>query len=126
MEFELHFIRIFSDSLMLMWPVLTVLMFTIALLGIWVGRIEQWKTEDALYFAFVTATTVGYGDLHPSQRRSKFIAICISIVGILLTGLLVALALNAANFAFQLTHDIDDLKERYHIKNTQSEPADTP
>jgi voltage-gated potassium channel len=125
-EFELHFIRFFTDSLLFMSPVLTALLLTIALLGLWVGRIEEWKTEDALYFAFVTATTVGYGDLHPSQRRSKFIAITISIVGILLTGLLVALALNAVSFAFQVTHDIEQLKERYHIESAKPEPSDSP
>jgi len=123
-EFELHFIRFFTDSLLFMSPVLLALLFTIALLGLWVGRTEEWKSEDALYFAFVTATTVGYGDLHPSKRRSKFIAIGISIIGILLTGLLVALALNAASFAFQVTHDIDQLKARYNIDGADEEPAD--
>ena len=115
MEFELHFIRFFVDSLTFMLPVLLALTACIAALGLWVGRIEQWKAEDALYFAFVTATTVGYGDLHPQTRRSKFISITIALTGMLLTGIIVALALNAARFAFQVTHDIDQLKARYQI-----------
>lgn len=116
MGFELHFVKFFTDSLMFMAPILLVLLLTIAALGLWIGRLEEWAIEDALYFAFVTATTVGYGDLHPARRGSKFIAIAIAIVGILLTGLLVALALNAASFAFQVTHDVDELKRRYHIE----------
>ncbi|WP_179583013.1 potassium channel family protein [Tunturiibacter gelidoferens] len=35
------------------------------------------------YWAFVTATTVGYGDFRPTKRRSKLIAILTAVLGLL-------------------------------------------
>ena len=116
MDFGRHFLWLFTDSLWFLSPILLVLLGGISALGLWIGRIEEWSVEDSMYFAFVTATTVGYGDLHPTKRPSKFLAISISLLGILLTGLLVALALNAANFSFKITHDMEAVAERYRAK----------
>jgi len=86
-----------------------------------VGRLEHWSSEDAVYYAFITATTVGYGDRHPTQRGSKFLAVVIALTGLLLTGVIVSLALNAATFAFEATHDVESLREHYGL-----DPRDTP
>jgi voltage-gated potassium channel len=59
-----------------------------------------------LYQAFVTATTVGYGDLHPRKKGSKLLAIAIAFVGIIFSGIMVAIALHAAAHAFKATHDV--------------------
>lgn len=32
---------------------------------------EDWTVVDAAYFAVVTLSTVGYGDLHPAGRRPR-------------------------------------------------------
>jgi len=113
MSFEWFFLRLFFDSLVFMWPFLVGLCATIAILGGIVGRLEGWAGANSLYYAFITATTVGYGDLHPTKTPSKFIAIAIALTGMMLTGVVVALALNAATYAFQATHDIEAVKERY-------------
>jgi len=42
--------------------------------GIWIGKKESWSWSQALYFAFITATTVGYGDLHPTRHPSRISA----------------------------------------------------
>ncbi len=47
---------------------------------------EQMNFEDALWWAFVTATTVGYGDLSPSTPYGRLIAMALMIVGIGLIG----------------------------------------
>jgi len=57
-----------------------------------------------LYWSFVTATTVGYGDLRPVNRTSRIIAILIAIMGLTFTGILIALAVYAATFALA-AHD---------------------
>ena len=66
-----------------------------------IGRLEQWTAEDALYFAFITATSVGYGDFHPTKRQTKMLAIGIALTGILLTGLIVSIGLEAVAHAFR-------------------------
>jgi hypothetical protein len=60
------------------------------------GRNGTWDgKDDSIYFGFITATTVGYGDLHPRKNACKFVAIIPSIVGLIMTGILVALSLAA-------------------------------
>ena len=43
---------------------------------------EQMGFYDALWWAFVTATTVGYGDISPSTAGGRIVAIMLMLVGI--------------------------------------------
>ena len=52
-----------------------MLALIIIVLGHFLGRLEGWSEFDALYQAFVTATTLGYGDFHPSKKASKALEI---------------------------------------------------
>ena len=74
---------------------LIFLIIKIVIEGLWIGRKESWKRIDALYFAFITATTVGYGDMRPSRLGCKLVAISIALTGIILTGIIVAVAIHA-------------------------------
>lgn len=47
---------------------------------------EKMSFEDGLWWAFVTATTVGYGDLSPSTNLGRIIAAVLMIFGIGLIG----------------------------------------
>jgi len=105
MEFTWDFIRMFSVGLFYAAPLLATLALLIVVLGHVLGRLEGWSKFDALYHAFITATTVGYGDFHPSRKRSKVLAIAITFVGIIFTGIMVAIALHSAAHAFKETHD---------------------
>jgi voltage-gated potassium channel Kch len=78
-----------------------LLLLTILLIGYAVGKLENWDNFDAIYFAFVTATTLGYGDFRPKRRYSKLLAIALALIGIMFTGMIVAIALHAGNFAFE-------------------------
>jgi voltage-gated potassium channel len=60
---------------------------------------EGWLPFDGFYWSFITATTVGYGDLRPTKRSSRIIAIVIALVGFVLTGILVAVAVHSAALA---------------------------
>jgi hypothetical protein len=66
-----------------------------ALLGTVIGWHEGWSFGDAIYFAFVSGLTIGYGDLVPTEPLSRVLAICIGMTGILLTGLVAALGVRA-------------------------------
>lgn len=50
--------------------------------------IEDWSVLDALYFSVIALTTVGFGDLVPSQPISKAFTIAYVLIGV---GLLAAL-----------------------------------
>jgi voltage-gated potassium channel len=73
----------------------------IAVLALLVGRGEGWSRGDSLYFGFITALTVGYGDLRPTTGRGKFLAVVIALVGLITTGILVAVAVEAAAETFR-------------------------
>src|SRR5210317_202770 len=102
MEFTWEFIRIFSIGLFYAAPLLATLALIIVILGHFLGRLEGWSNFDATYHAFVTATTLGYGDFHPRRKRSKILALIITLVGVIFTGIMVAIALHAASYAFKM------------------------
>ena len=112
MEFTLIFIKVFAVGMYVVSPLLIALIFLIASLGYTVGRIEGWSILDSIYYAFITATTVGYGDFHPLRRQSKCIAILIALVGVLFTGIIVAVGLKSAGIAFANLYEIEQIIDR--------------
>ena len=90
MDFTISFAKLFFTVMLLGAPILIFLASIIIVLGLVVGRIEQWNTFDTLYWAFITAFTVGYGDIRPLQKPSKFFSVCIAWTGIMFTGVIVA------------------------------------
>jgi voltage-gated potassium channel len=97
------FLREFGAGLWFALPLLLSLAVAITLLGQFVGRKEGWSLFDSFYWSFVTATTLGYGDFHPTKRPSKIVAILIATLGLVLSGILIAIAVRAATIAMQ-TH----------------------
>jgi voltage-gated potassium channel len=53
-----------------------------------VSHFEGMKFGDALWWAFVTATTVGYGDISPTTTEGRFVAAFLMVTGIGFIGLL--------------------------------------
>ncbi|GIK84152.1 MAG: hypothetical protein BroJett025_07740 [Patescibacteria group bacterium] len=43
---------------------------------------EGWSYFDSFYFTFVTITTVGYGDFHPTTVLSKTFTIFLIFMGV--------------------------------------------
>ncbi len=82
-------------GLRVVWPVLSGLATLIVALGLIVGLIERWSVEEAIYFAFVSGLTIGYGDLAPESLTSRALAIVIGLCGVLFTALLAAVAVKA-------------------------------
>ena len=101
MDVTFDFLRLFLQGLYFTAPLLFILFFIIVLIGQIVGRYEAWSKFDAFYWSFITAITVGYGDFHPCKRLSKGLAVLTALVGIVFTGIVVAVALHAAQTAFQ-------------------------
>ena len=98
------FLREFGVGLWLTCPLWLSLALGITVLGQIAGKKERWSAFDSFYWSFVTATTVGYGDLRPSTRLSRIAAILIAIMGLTLTGIIIAVAVHAATLALA-AHD---------------------
>jgi voltage-gated potassium channel len=60
-----------------------------------IAHFEKMPFADALYFTFVTGLTIGYGDIAPVTLAGRVVAILTGLVGILITGLIVAVAVYA-------------------------------
>jgi Ca2+-binding EF-hand superfamily protein len=43
--------------------------------GIAIGRLEGWSLVDSIYYAFITAGTVGYGDVSPTSPGARLWAV---------------------------------------------------
>lgn len=101
MEFTLTFLKLFFWSLYLVAPLLVFLSLVIITLGQIVCRIEKWSIFDGVYWAFITATTVGYGDIRPLKKISKALSVLIALVGVMFTGIIIAVTLNTASVALE-------------------------
>ena len=112
MEFTLQFLRTFVLDLGYAAPLLISLLLIIGFIGYLVGRIEGWSLGDSLYHAFINATTVGYGDFRPTAGRAKFLAIVLAFVGLVFTGMVVAIALHAGNDAFGKVYHVSTFTDR--------------
>ena len=63
--------------------------------GILISRFDKMPLEDAIYCAFSIAFKAGFGNLTPTSRGGKIIAICLAFLGIVLVGVFVAIAVKS-------------------------------
>jgi voltage-gated potassium channel len=112
MEFTLEFFDILFIDLIHAAPLLVFLLALIIAIGYIIGRIEGWSLSDSIYHAFINATTVGYGDFRPTDNRAKFLAVILAIIGLVFTGMVVAVALHAANHAYGQVYEVSGFRDR--------------
>src|SRR4249920_3895251 len=86
-------------GLRVVWPILSVLVGAMVILGLVIGLNEGWSIQESIYFAFVSGLTIGYGDLAPKLLLSRTLAICIGLCGVLFTAILAAVAVKALTAA---------------------------
>ena len=95
MPIHFIFVHYFSQAL---WKIRVILFGMFALLVVDAAAIayfEKMRFADALYFTFVTGLTIGYGDIAPVTLLGRVFAILIGLQGILITGLIAAVAVFA-------------------------------
>jgi hypothetical protein len=82
-----------------LWTILSGVLVAMVGPGLLIGHLEGWRIDEALYFAFVTGLTIGYGDLTPRHVVSRLLAVMIGLAGIVLTGLVAAISVEALRVA---------------------------
>ena len=83
------------EQLHVVWPILSGILLAMVGSGLLIGRIESWRLDEALYFTFVTGLTIGYGDFTPQHLTGRLLAVAIGFAGIVLTGLVAAVGVQA-------------------------------
>ena len=81
-------------------PLFIGLSLIVSAFSVVAGVKEQWSIPDSFYFGFITALTVGYGDMRPTTGLGRFLAVIIALFGLITTGLIVAVAVEAGNMAY--------------------------
>ena len=100
----LHFHRHFWHILWEMKSVILVQIGLIVLGAFVISLTEARPFGEALYFAFITGLTVGYGDIVATSAVGQVISVLLGLVGLLFTGLIVAMAVRALQQAWTDLH----------------------
>ena len=101
-SFARHFFRA-------IWHVKAVILTLIVLMvagAVAVTLVEKMPLGDTLYFAFVTGLTIGYGDIVVKTPFGRLVALLIGFVGILFTGLMVAV------LVYAVRESLEEFKKR--------------
>ena len=91
------------------WRIKAVILALIALVvsgAALLAYLEEFAFADTLYFAFVTGLTIGYGDIVMLTSAGRLISLLIGLVGILFTGLLVAV------LVYAVRESLEELRNR--------------
>jgi voltage-gated potassium channel len=67
----------------------------IIIFGVLIARFDRVPLGEAIYFAFITAFTVGFGDVTPKTAGARVVTILLAFVGLILMGVAVAIAVHA-------------------------------
>jgi len=85
-----HHKTVFTRNGLLYSLVLCVLILVFGGLGFWVLEPSADRFGDALWLAFTTAATVGYGDIVPSTTASRLFAVVVVLLGLAVLSLVTA------------------------------------
>lgn len=81
-----------------LWKIRTIIFWLLTVLvadAAAIAYFEKMSFADALYFTFVTGLTIGYGDIAPVTPIGRVVAILTGIQGLIITGIIVAVAVYA-------------------------------
>ena len=98
-----HFFRSFWYVFWQTKSIYGVLFGVVAAGGFVVGRVENLPFGDGFYFAMITGLTIGYGDTAPVTAEGMLVAIGLGVVGVNVTGMIVATAVHALRDAVEIT-----------------------
>ena len=91
----LIYVRYLAKYLYFVRHVLLGFLVLLLLGAVAIAYFEDLRFGDSVYFAFITGLTVGYGDIEPVTAMGRVVSIAIALVGLLFTGITVAVATRA-------------------------------
>jgi voltage-gated potassium channel len=98
------FKRFTSHFFHISWRVRSVILVLVALIVIGamvITYVENMAFGNALYFSFVTGLTIGYGEIVAKTVLGRLVALMIGLIGIVFTGMVVAVAVRAVQKSFE-------------------------
>lgn len=63
-------------------PLFLIVTFVIIIGTLFYSLFENWNYVDSLYFTVTTLTTIGYGDLHPTNDATKLFTVAYVLSGV--------------------------------------------
>jgi voltage-gated potassium channel len=103
-SFLTHFFQHFLRVVWYLRSLYMALIGSILVGGFAIAAIEKIPFGDAVYFAFITGLTVGYGDVVAHTGVGRFISVLLGFIGIIFTGLVVGGATHAVDKAWHEIH----------------------
>ena len=98
-----------------------IALFIMIILGGWlISKFEDIGFLDGQYLAFVTALTIGYGDLTPKTGLGKVCSILLGVVGMIYVGLIVGVA----SHAVQKTYESEHHKSSGNLRRIETDQVD--
>jgi voltage-gated potassium channel len=98
---------------------LTAMLVTVTLVIWWA---EQASFGVALYLTLITGLTVGYGDISPTTLAGRVASIVAAMLGLVISGIYVALATNAVQRCLAENHP-DGMPRRASAQTATREAA---
>ena len=86
------FARYFIRYAIYVREVLIGLLLLIVVGGVTISRVEHLELGQAIYFAFITGMSIGYGDITPETAWGRVVSVAIGLIGMIFTGTTVAVA----------------------------------
>jgi hypothetical protein len=72
-----------------------------------IAGVEDIPIGEAVYFSFITGLTVGYGDIAPHTTIGRIVSVALGFIGIVFSGMVVAIAVHAVREAWDELHKPD-------------------
>lgn len=99
-HFTRTFLVFFGRILVMTTPIWGMTFLAVVGLSWIFAEAERIGFGDALYFACITALTIGYGDIVPVTAVGKTMSVLMGILGVITTGIIVAGALQAMRITY--------------------------
>ena len=99
------FLQHFRHGCRVIWGVLLLQLLLLVVAALVLTLVEPLDFGKSLYFTFVTALTIGYGDIAPTTDLGRITCVLVGIVGLIYTGLIVGIATYAVGKAAMHAED---------------------
>ena len=113
----LIFVRQLTRTLCFVHGVLLALLCLLVAFALIIAVAEDLPMADSFYFTFITALTVGFGDITPETGIGRVISVLSGIVGVIFAGLIVAASVRAL-------HDAADEERQLRAKRSKTRKSD--